>query len=113
MLNMLALAILGLAILGLAIFGFEHVGLSDFGLSDFGLSDFYPTDIPFTRSPSPLLVAFGDCPFMPPPAVAAIPCHRRLRFHLAALLDRPPALLPHNPYAQLRSCVVSSSTAFP
>ena len=24
-------------------------------------------------------VLFGDCPFMPPPAVAAIPCHHRLR----------------------------------
>ena len=32
---------------------------------------------------------------MQPPAVAAIPCHRRLRLHLAALLlERPPALAP-------------------
>ena len=35
---------------------------------------------PPTRS-NPLFCCHGDCPFMPPPAVAAIPCHHRLRRH--------------------------------
>ena len=60
-----------------------------------------------TDARSPLLFCWhGDCPFMQPPAVAAIPCHHRLRFHLAALLARAPA---RHPNTQLRSCLVSST----
>ena len=39
----------------------------------------------------------GDCPFMSPPAIAAIPGHHRLRRHAAALLlARAPALHKHS-----------------
>ena len=70
-------------------------------------------DAPVAEELPPLATFFfsppcwdGDCPFMPPPAVAAIPLHHRLRLHPAALLERPPALAPPS---QTHSCARSLS----